>query len=330
MVISVLVNTYDKFIILKFFKPIKFFKNQIKTGGNIMNTSELSKFQQFKETISVKDILGITVGCIIVAIAMQMILVPVRLLTGGVSGIAIMLKFVTSLDLWVWYVILNIPILVAGYRFISRRFALYSVLGIAVLSLFLGIFEKIPYVPCVDDLLICAVIGGVLNGLGTGIILRSKGSTGGMDIVAVIVKRYRGYNLGQVMFAVNIIIITIFVFIENINLAFYSGVGIFISSAVVDMVVEGLRVSKSAMIISEHAEEIAQEIMHNMHRGCTYLTGEGAYTGVEKKIIMVTVGKTQLPRLKEIVFQIDPSAFITINESIEVFGKGFTSSKAEF
>lgn len=288
------------------------------------------KFKQFRETVSVKDIWGIIFGSFILACSIQILLVPARLLTGGVTGIAIILNFLTSLDVWMWYMLLNIPIFIAGYRFVSKRFALYSLLGILALSFFLAMLQSLNVQSGISDILISAVLGGVFNGIGIGIIMRNKGSSGGTDIIAVIVKRYKGFNFGEVMFAINIIIIGIFAFIENIELAFYSGITIYISSSVIDMVLVGLRVNKSAVIISSKAEDIAAAIIHNINRGCTFLSGQGAYTGINKNIIMVTVGKTQLPRLKEIVFHIDPQAFITINDSIEVYGKGFNTSPNEF
>jgi uncharacterized membrane-anchored protein YitT (DUF2179 family) len=169
-----------------------------------------------------------------------------------------------------------------------------------------------------------------LTGLGSGINLRSKGSTGGLDIVAVIVKRYWGYTFGATSLAVNLVILVVFLFANSIELALYTAISIFVASKVVDSVEAGPSVSKSATIVSDKCDAIAQEIIVELHRGCTYLTGQGAYTGEERRIIMVTVGKRQLPRLKEIVFQIDPHAFLTINETIEVYGQGFKQSGPEF
>lgn len=286
--------------------------------------------RKFKEIISYKDILGILLGAFIIALAIQLVLVPVHMLTGGVSGLAIILKFLTGVDIWVWYIGLNIPIFIVGYKFISKRFALYSLLGMLALTFFLGICQNWQVDLGINNLLLAGILGGVVNGLGVGITLRSKGSTGGLDIIAVIISNFRGYKFGNIFFYVNLSILGVFLLTSNIELTLFSAVSIFISGKMVDKVQLGSNVSKIAMIISTQCTDIATEILGNLHRGCTYLAGRGAYTGESRDIIMVTVSTTQLPRLKEIVFQIDPNAFITINEAIEVVGKGFKKSGPEF
>lgn len=295
-----------------------------------MKKIKISKLKRFRERISIKDIIGILIGSFILAWAIQFLLVPAHLLTGGVTGLAIILKFLTGYNLSIFYIALNIPIFIIGFRFVSGRFALYSLLGMFAVSGFLALTELFNFKILIDDILLSAILGGVLTGVGTGINLRSKGSSGGLDIIAVIVKRYWGYYFGETFFVINLIVLAMFLLTSNIELTFYSALSIFVTSKVVDTVESGLSVTRSAMIVSQYADDIAYEIIHNMNRGCTYLTGEGAYTGDKKNIIMATVGKTQLPRLKEIVFHIDPEAFITVNETVEVYGQGFKSSAADF
>ena len=286
--------------------------------------------RKFKETISYKDILGILFGAFIIAVSIQLVLVPVHMLTGGVSGIAIILNFLTGADIWLWYIALNVPIFIVGYKFISKRFVFYSLIGMLALTFFLGICKNWQIDLGLDNLLLAAILGGVINGLGTGIALRSKGSTGGLDIIAVIISNLRGYAFGNIVFYVNLGILAVFLLTSNIELTMFTAISIFISSKVIDTVQLGANVSKSALIISAQCEEIAAEILENIHRGCTYLSGRGAYTGENRDIIMVIVSRSQLPRLKEIVFQIDPNAFITINEATEVFGQGFKASGPQF
>ncbi|NLV21661.1 MAG: YitT family protein [Syntrophomonadaceae bacterium] len=289
-----------------------------------------SGLKKFRETISWRDILGILLGSFVLALSVQLILVPVHMLTGGVTGIAIILKFLTGVDIWLWYIGLNIPIFIAGYKFISKRFALYSLIGMLSLTFFLGTATGLQIDLGLDNLLLAAVLGGVISGLGIGITLRSKGSTGGLDIIAVIINNYWGYHIGSISFYVNLVILSIFLLTSNLELALFSAISIFISGRMMDKVQTGSNVSKSVMIISSHCSDIAGEILGNLHRGCTFLNGRGAYTGENRDIIMVTVSTTQLPRLKEIVFQIDPNAFITISEAMEVLGRGFKQSGPEF
>jgi len=283
---------------------------------------------KFREKISLKDIIGILLGSLITAIAIQWVLVPANLLTGGVSGIAIILKFLTGIEVWIWYIILNIPIFFAGYKYVSYRFVLYSLIGALALTLFLGVLQPLKW--NLNDHLLSALLGGVALGAGSGIILHSKGSTGGLDIIAVLIRRLRGYNIGQVSFVSNLLILLLSLITLNIKLALFSAISIYISSRVIDIVIYGAELNRTAMIISNNCEDITYAIINNLHRGCTYLPARGAYTGESKKVILVTVARTQLPRLKEIVFQLDPQAFITISETIEVYGKGFKTELGEF
>ncbi|HWP97464.1 MAG TPA: YitT family protein [Syntrophomonadaceae bacterium] len=282
----------------------------------------------FLEKIKLMDITYILVGSFLLAGAIQTILVPARMLTGGVTGIAVILNYFTGWDIGLWYAILNIPIFVAGYRYVSRRFVLYSLIGAAALSAFLTLLRTVQFT--LTDPLLIAVFGGALAGIGSGIIFRAKGSTGGIDIIAVLIKRYWGLNIGQTTFISNLLVIGLSLFSTNINLTLYSTIAIFVSSQVMDEVLTGLQLTRTVMIISHQHQKIAEAIIESLQRGCTFLQGQGGYTGDSHLIILVTVGQTQFPRLKELVFQIDPCAFIIVNESIEVFGQGFLGAGADF
>jgi uncharacterized membrane-anchored protein YitT (DUF2179 family) len=283
---------------------------------------------KYRESFSLKDVIGIIIGSLILAISIQWVLVPAKLLTGGVGGLAIILKFLTGVEIWIWYLLLNIPIFIIGYKYVSRRFVVYSLIGTLALSFFLGVINVSDW--NLNDNLLSAILGGVISGIGSGIILYSKGSSGGLDIIAVLVRRLWGYNIGQVYFASNLLVIALSLLTFNIKLALFSAISIFIASKVIDMVLYGPEVNSTAMIISCNSNDIASAIINNLHRGCTCLPAHGAYTGENKNIIMVTVARTQLPRLKEIVFQLDPNAFITISETIEVYGKGFRTELSDF
>lgn len=284
--------------------------------------------KKYREIFSVKDIGGILLGSLILAIAIQWVLVPASLLTGGVGGIAIIMKYLTGIEIWIWYLLLNIPIFIAGYKYVSHRFIIYSLIGTAALSFFLGVLKPGDWT--LNDNLLSALLGGVIAGVGSGIILHSKGSTGGLDIIAVLIRRFRGYNIGQVTFGSNLLVLTLSLLTFNIKLALFSAISIFISSQVIDFVIYGPELNRTAMIISRNYEDITYAIINNLHRGCTCLPARGAYTGENVNIVMVTVARTQLPRLKEIVFQLDPQAFITVNETIEVYGKGFRTELSDF
>ena len=284
--------------------------------------------KKFTETIKILDLVGIAAGAFLLAVSIQGIMIPGNLLTGGLTGLAIVLEYIFKIDVWIWYALLNIPLLIAGYKYVSRRFIVYSIIGTAALSLFLGVIP--PLTSQLDNTLLSAIFGGVVAGLGTGIIFRSKGSSGGLDIVAIVVRRLWGYDLGETFFATHLLVLAASLLITNLELTLFSAISIFLSSQVMDTVEAGLQVNRTAMIISGKHIDIADAILDTLHRGCTFLPARGAYSGEEKALIMVTVGKTQLPRLKEIVFTLDPGAFITVNETIEVYGQGFKKGPPDF
>jgi uncharacterized membrane-anchored protein YitT (DUF2179 family) len=160
-------------------------------------------------------------------------------------------------------------------------------------------------------------------------VFRSKASSGGTDIIAIIVKRLWGFNIGQTSLALNLLVIALLAVVVDIAVAMYSAIAIFVSSQVIDLVQSGLERTETVIIISPHYEAIAQAILHNLHRGCTYISAQGVYSGQKEMLILVTVGRMQLPRLKEMVFSLDESAFMIITDSVEVFGRGF-KDRAEF
>jgi len=284
--------------------------------------------KKFTETIKILDLVGIAAGAFLLAVSIQGIMIPGNLLTGGLTGLAIVLEYIFKIDVWIWYALLNIPLLIAGYKYVSRRFIFYSIFGAAVLTIFLALLKYIDF--GIEDIFLSAVFGGALSGVGSGLIFRSKGSTGGIDIVAVIIRRFWGFNIGQTFLVFNIFVLSSSLLVFNFEKTLYAAVSIYIVSKVMDTVVTGVETTRTAMIISAQNNDIAQVIIHNLHRGCTYLAAKGAYTGEEKEIVLVTVAKTQLPTLKEIVFAVDPKAFIIINETIEAFGKGFRIGGPEF
>lgn len=280
-----------------------------------------SHISRLIERITWQDLLGIVAGSVFAGAGIQSVLIPAHLLTGGVTGLAIILGYAVGSEVWIWVLLLNIPIFMAGYRFISFRFAFYSILGVLSLAGFLYVFKYLPL--SIGDPLLAAILGGAITGLGLGIIFRSKASSGGTDIIAIIVKRLWGFNIGQTSLVFNLLVVGLLALVVDIKVAMYSAIAIFVSSQVIDLVETGLEVTQTAFIISPHHQAIAQAILHHLHRGCTYLPAVGAYSGQAEMLILVTVGKMQLPRLKEMVFDLDGAAFMIIADTVEVYGKGF-------
>jgi uncharacterized membrane-anchored protein YitT (DUF2179 family) len=288
-------------------------------------------FTKYWETHRLNQISGIIIGSVIMALAIQTVIVPSRLLAGGLTGVAVIVHYLTGANIWALYAVMNIPVFIAGYRFVNRRFIIYSFCGAVALTALLYVMPYLRLDNYIDiqEPLLAAIAGGAANGLGAGLIFRCQGSTGGIDIIAVIMKYKRDYPIGLTSFIFNVIIILAMLSFNNLTLTLYSAISIFISAKVIDMVINGGRACRTVMIISRKNQDIAAAILNKLKRGCTILNVRGGYSREKREMIMITVGKTQLPLLKEIVFFIDNQAFIVINESTEVFGKGFRSSGTE-
>lgn len=273
------------------------------------------------ERFAWQDMCGIVAGTALAAFGIEGLLVPAHLLTGGVAGLAILLKYSTGIETSIWLLGLNIPIFIAGYRFISRRFILYSLLGTVSLAVFLSLFRICPVET--GNPLLAAFWGGALTGSGLGFVFRSKGSSGGTDIVAIIIRRFWGFHVGAVSFAINLVVVALFLAVSDLSTALYSGIAILASSKMVEAVETGLQAAHTAFIISARPEVITEAILHNLHRGCTWIPAIGAYSGQKQTVILVTISRMQLPRLKEIVLSIDGSAFMIVSESTAAYGHGF-------
>jgi uncharacterized membrane-anchored protein YitT (DUF2179 family) len=171
--------------------------------------------------------------------------------------------------------------------------------------------------------MLACIYAGVMNGIGLGIVLKNRASQGGIDIIAVIFKKYFSMSIGNTSLIINIIIVVVASFITNLNLAMYTLITMYIASTVIDRIQQGFDIRKSVMIITTKEKEVAEEIFNRLVRGVTYLEGEGAYTGDKKRVIYCIVSTNQLAKLKQIVREIDENAFITVSDTAEVMGQGF-------
>ena len=262
----------------------------------------------------------IFLGSLIYVVGMNSILIPSKLLSGGVAGIAILLHYLTpQLNVGLIYLLLNIPLVAAGWFYVSRRFMFYTVVGIVAFSA----MASAVYVPApeITDPILAALFAGVVCGAGAGIILRSLGSAGGLDILAVVLNKKYGLRPGSVISLTNILIIGVGAFSHDFELSLYSIIYVYTSGVAVDAVLTGFNRRKSMMIVSDKSEEIASAILTRVNRGVTYLNGKGAFTGKEKQIIFTIISMAELAKMKEIAFTIDPNAFIVVNDTLEVLGK---------
>ncbi|MGL5439891.1 MAG: YitT family protein, partial [Filifactoraceae bacterium] len=240
------------------------------------------------------------------------------------SGISLIINYITDIRLGVLIVIINIPIFILGYKFIDKEFIVYSIIGMLTFSIFLDIFRFLQGSIVVDDVLLSSVFGGLFNGIGAGIVFRNRGSQGGSDIISVIVKKHFSMNIGTTLLVINVVIVSSSIFIfKDINKAMYTLIMMFVSTMVMDKVAQGFDIRKSIMIVTDSYEQVAKGIIEELGRGVTYLNGEGAYSGTQRKIIYCIINLNQLAKIKKIVFEIDSKAFITVADVSEVNGKGF-------
>ncbi len=267
----------------------------------------------------------ITAGSIILGIGLKAIVIPNGMITGGFSGAGILLYYYTKLFTpGIWYFILNIPVFISGWLLISRRFLLYSLYGTIVLTFAIDFISfEIP----VKDLMLAALAGGTIVGAGAGIVFRSLGSAGGNDIISVMLNQKFGIRIGTYNFAFNFVLFLFSFGTMDIDLILYSMAMSFVTSQVIEYCMTLFNQRKLIYIISDMPDRIADEIMKKLRRGATFLKGEGAYTGRAKNIILTVVNTFQIKRIEEIVFTIDPDAFLITENTFNVLGKGFSKRK---
>lgn len=271
------------------------------------------------------DILKIFVGCALFSLGFSVFLAPSGLNVGGISGIGLILQELLKIGTVGGIVAaINIPLFILAAFLLGRKFFLGSFVGMFFLSVFIDLFAILP--PVELDPLLCALYGGVFAGAGLGVVFASGASTGGSDIIVrILKKRWQNIPIGliNIFFDTMVAIITGIVF-QDLACALYSGVAIVVTGRVVDMVVYSFDYSKVALIISDHYQEVARQISAQLHRGATFLSGEGSFTGEKKMVILTAVKKQQLAELKSLVAEIDPSAFVIVQEAHQVLGDGFS------
>ena len=262
----------------------------------------------------------ITFGSVLCACAINGILIPNRFLAGGVSGLSLFIFYLApAVPVGVSNFLLNIPLFVVGWLFVGRRFFFYSLAGMVIFSAAL----LIPVAPFpIRDPLLTALTAGIISGIGSGVILKSLGSGGGLDILSVILFKRFSIRIGTTVMGFNCALMAACLFRFNLDTVLYALIYLFVTSQLVNMVVTGLNQRKAVMVVSQHWEEIAHEIMDTMQRGVTLVNGQGGYTGNELKILYSVITFQELSRFKELVRQHDPSAFVVVTETLEVMGKG--------
>lgn len=267
----------------------------------------------------------LTLGGILFALGMKSIAMPHAFLAGGLFGTGQYIFYMTdTFSTAAWYVLLNIPIFIIGWLFVSRRFFCYSLYGMLVTTL---ATQYIPIVWPIQDPLLAAVASGVVCGAGLGIVLHSLGSDGGLTIIAIILHQRWSVRIGQFNTLFNFFLFGIGLLTMQPDQVIYSIIMVFTYSTVADNVHSMFNQRKMVIIISSEPEQISKDILVKLHRGVTFLHGEGAFTGNPKKVILTIVPTLQIKKLEEIVFGCDPNAFVIIENTFNVLGTGFSRRK---
>lgn len=270
------------------------------------------------------DILKTAIGCALFALGFDLFLMPGGMNAGGLSGLAMVVVYLTDFSsVGLVTALFNIPLFILAGMKIGKKFFLGSFIGMAFSSVFIDMFAVLP-VPEVEPLL-GAVYGGVICGAGLGFVFAAGVSTGGSDIVVRLLKlKYRHVPIGVISMSFDacVAILTGIVF-RDVNAALYTGITIYITGKIIDMVVYSFDYSKVALIITKEYEQVAQMISDKLERGATYLHGEGTYSRKATKVVLTAVKKQQIAELKELVVDIDPDAFIIVQEAHQVLGDGF-------
>jgi uncharacterized membrane-anchored protein YitT (DUF2179 family) len=265
------------------------------------------------------NLLLIFAGSVVCAIGIKGILVPKQFLAGGVTGMALLAHYVLpSLPIGFIYFLLNIPLFVIGWMFVGRRFFWYSLAGMMLFSAV--IFWPFPVFP-IEDMILNALAAGIITGLGSGIILRSLGSAGGLDILSIILFKRFSIRPGTTVMAFHAIILFIALFRLPLERVLYTLIYFFINAYFVNLVVIGFNQRKAIMIISPQWEEISRQIMEKLQRGVTMVKGVGGYSGQPLHILYSVVTIAELSRFKEMIRKIDPNAFVVVTETLEVMGR---------
>jgi uncharacterized membrane-anchored protein YitT (DUF2179 family) len=271
------------------------------------------------------NIFLLTVGSFFVAMSIKSVAVPHGFVTGGVSGIALLIYYFSDyLTPGLWLFVLNIPIAVIGWVMISGRFVLYTAYGMCAITAFM---EIITFTLPVHDTLLAAIAGGAVLGAGAGISMRSLGSSGGLDILGILLHQRYGFRIGQVSFVFNAALFTVSFTLLETDMVLYSLIMVFVTSQIMDYVLSMFNQRKLVFIVSDHAQIISDAIIKEANRGVTLLDGRGGYTGQPKQVVMTVVNNVQQKKLEELIFTLDPEAFVIFENTFNVIGKGFSRRK---
>ncbi|MYL19405.1 DUF2179 domain-containing protein [Halobacillus litoralis] len=276
--------------------------------------------------LRLKNIILIILGSAVFSFGIVHFNIQNELGEGGFTGITLLLLYLFNWDPAIMNIVLNIPVLFIGWRILGRTTFLYSLIGIVAVSVFIALSQRFMItIDLSDDLTLASLFAGVFIGVGLGIIFRYGGTTGGVDIIARLINKYLGWSMGRAMFVFDalVIFVSAITYLEHVR-GMYTLVAVFVGAKVIDFIQEGAYAARGTTIISEKSEEISKKVMQEMDRGVTVLDGRGSFSGSKRDVLYCVIAKNEIVRLKTIIEQIDPHAFVAVSHVHDVMGEGFT------
>ncbi|BFT71271.1 YitT family protein [Paenibacillus sp. P36] len=261
------------------------------------------------------------IGAALMAVGLEIFLVPNKIIDGGITGISIILSYLTHIQVGIFLTLLNLPFLFIGYKMIGKTFALSTLFAILVMSAGTALLH--PVHELTNDPLLAAVFGGIILGIGVGMVIRFGGSLDGTEIIAILISKKIPFSVGEVVMFFNVFILGSAGFVYSWDRAMYSLIAYFIAYKMIDVTIEGFDESKSVWIISDRFRQIGEAILDRLGRGVTYLEGEGGFSGDNKKVIFCVITRLEEAKLKSIVDELDPSAFLAVGNIHDVKGGRF-------
>jgi uncharacterized membrane-anchored protein YitT (DUF2179 family) len=275
---------------------------------------------------ALRDYALIVIGSIVQALSVVVFLAPADLAPGGVSGLALIfnraLPLPVSIGLWV--LILNIPLLVLGVRFLGGvQFLIRTIVTVVLYSGFTALFERAGIKGVTDDVLLNTLFGGIVGGVGAGLVFRAQATTGGTDILALLLVRWRSVPLSQSYLLTDVLVIALAGLVFGWAKALYAVIALYVGGVAAETISEGVHISRTATIITQQPDDVAEAVVTRMGRGVTRWQGTGAFTGADRPILFIVISRAETATLKAIVSQADPNAFVVIGQAQEVYGEGF-------
>ncbi|MEZ7540980.1 YitT family protein [Veillonella rogosae] len=279
-------------------------------------------FAKYKDVVY--QCLMVVVGCAIFGAGIDAFVLPHKLVSTGISGVGLILYYVTGLSVGSWNMILNIPIFWAAWKWLGTRVVVKTLYGTLMLSWMIDLFDFLQYDMIIKDPLLSSMMAGITTGVGLGIVYRVGGNTGGLDPIALIVRKYYGLQMGSINSAINCAILLAAVGVVGLEAVAVTLISVYVYTIITNKVVIGFNQRKVAFIITYRTDDVCECIINKVGRGATIIEGVGAYTRTPKNIVMVAVNLLQVNKLKEVIEEADPNVFILITDAQEVIGQGFT------